>query len=65
MDALIKLDTINCRAKHSEWLSATRPAFYDRSQDQGSISISGVFAYLKPSTKCIDVACTVFLKAKN
>ena len=41
MDALIELDTINCRAKHAEWLSAIRPSFYRGGQEQGSISISG------------------------
>ena len=41
MDAVIEMDIINARARHSHWLSAVRPAFYDRDKEKGSISISG------------------------
>lgn len=42
MDALIQLDIINCRAKHADWLSGIRPSFCEKSDDHGSINISGV-----------------------
>lgn len=40
-EALIQLDIVNCRAKHAEWLSATRPHFSNRNDEEGSINISG------------------------
>ena len=40
-EALIQIDIVNCRAKHAEWLSGTRPVFRDRYNNQGSITISG------------------------